>query len=188
MNDLTDESVTKKNIKEMVRFLYLPRINTILSRCKSSVKSLIDRIVRFRGQMTSYTDLSKSSKDGTVTFNTTVVNDGHTHNSSQIIGSVQAIPNTIVQRDNLGMIHGSGNRYGETGYKLSNGSDLSTLFRNINSFPFTTSTTPTGSYSGYSCINGVSFTINGNFNVNLQYNRSGFCSHNCHSTWHIHGC
>lgn len=199
------QSVLKKNIRKMVRFLYLPKIQVLISRCRDSIQTLLKKTIRFTGGMIGEANLQDHDKSGVVLFETTVVDDGHKHTSAQINGSVKATPNSIVQRDENGQIHGSGNRYGNTGFKLANGIDVSTLFRSVDAAPFTAGTSASGSHNTASAINpfdplrqwntgnypvvdNISLSINKGLNVTLLYHRSGFCMHFKHPDVAADGC
>ena len=68
-----------------------------------------------------------------------IENDSHIHTAQDISGvvdNIQKFPNSIVKRNSSGATVGSGSKFGDTGFLLSNSEDITTLFRNVEEYPF----------------------------------------------------
>ena len=183
-NHTTD--MEHKNLRKMIRAYMEPRIMVLRSKASSAITTLLDQVVRFIGGMSAVCNIAKSDYERNLLIETVVNNDSHVHATSQIEGSVDATPNTLVKRDSLGRIKGGGTYYGSTGFKLSNGVDISNLFRNINTYP----ANPVNKKSGSgNYTNSITISFNTSNNVlTLSRNLASFCTVNKHPDVEKDGC
>ena len=136
MPTLTDaSSIDRKNIKNMIIDYMQPRIKAITSSIQDKVASTLSTTLTFLGGMTGSGTLSSSSDITRIA--TAIPDDSHTHDASTIAGSVSGVPDTIVRRDSEGCITSGGESIADTGYKLADGTDISTLFRTVQQARFT---------------------------------------------------
>ncbi len=185
--------IQEKSIRNMIRAVMLPHLLILISKCRDKVNSLISRTVKFTGAMNASANISNVDEDGTVVFNTTIATDSHHHLSQSIEAEVEAISNSLVKRDSQGKIHGSGSTYGNTGFKLANGTDISSLFRYVNTYPFTTRTVANSDGSvndtDPTVISDATLSLNSATNeVTLTYVSSGLCPTYQHPNCNEDGC
>lgn len=72
------------------------------------------------------------NKDNQIFVETKLTSTNHLHSFNDFPSSIAATPNTIVVRDDYGNIYSGGINIDNTGYKLSNGNDLSSIFKHKN--------------------------------------------------------
>ena len=72
------------------------------------------------------------NKDNQIFVETKLTSTNHLHSFNDFPSSIAATPNTIVVRDDYGNIYSGGIDIDNTGYKLSNGNDLSSIFKHKN--------------------------------------------------------
>ncbi len=112
-------------------------------------------------------------KHDDVEISLTIDPSKHTHTKDQLPVSVPAVPETIALRNSSGDIQSSGAISGASGYKLANGTDLTSLFKTTNSTYISVGHTTTG--SGSACT-GAALAIVGNKLV-LTTNWAAYCSY-----------
>lgn len=115
-----------RNTRELVDTLIDPQIRNLVLRLESIYDEIKNKKITIYGGTTGTCDLLENSIVTDLPL--TVVPSGHKHDAAQLPASVSATPNTLVRRDSSGSIYGSGSTYGNTGFKLSDGRDVSTLF------------------------------------------------------------
>lgn len=69
------------------------------------------------------------NKNNQIVIETKLTSINHIHSFNDFPSSISAIPNTIVIRDDYGNIYSGGIDINNTGYKLSNGNDLNSIFK-----------------------------------------------------------
>lgn len=184
--------IHEKSLRNMIRSVMLPHLLIIISKCRDKVNSLISRTIKFTGAINASANLSNTNDDGTVVFDTTIANDSHHHLSESIDSEVSAVSNSLVKRDNLGRIHSVGSTYGDTGFKLANGTDVSSLFRYVNNYPFSAKTVATADASATNSdttvITNANLSINSSNEVTLTYVNSGLCPTYQHPNCNEDGC
>ena len=176
---------SSKNIRSMVLGVIVPKIVSIRENFRSFLEQLFNKKVILQKEATAEFNTEDMLVSGTIQVPVTVTDDGHSHTSSQISGSEKAEPNTIVKRDASGKIHGSGNVYKDTGFKLSDGRDVTALFYDVNQYPYTATTITNGS-GNY--ISGISITVDASANIVLTQNKANFCPVYTHPDVHKDGC
>ena len=176
---------SSKNIRNMVLGIIVPKIVAIKENFHSFLEQLFNKKVVLQKDVSAQFDTSEMLVSGTIQVPVTVKDDGHSHTSSQITGSVKADPDTIVKRDSSGKIHGSGNVYKDTGFKLSDGRDITELFYDAGQYPYTASTVTngTGNY-----ISGIAISIDAAANITLTQTKANFCPVYTHPDIHKDGC
>lgn len=177
-----------KNIKNMIRAIIIPKLASIRDNFITFRDLILRRRIVITGTQASgefnMSDLASKQK---LDIDITILDDGHTHTNDQVEGSVQALPNTIVARDINSHIVGSGSTYGNTGFKLSNGDDVSTLFLNSEDRPLQCRTSFTGG-GGQQYITNIEFVEESTNKILLTYNAAAFCPVYRHSSVKKDGC
>lgn len=178
-------SNTDKNIRSMVFATLIPKIVAIRESINIHAAKLLGRILNISGAATGSTELSKTDYTNTIQIPITIADDSHDHHAVDIAGSVPALPTTLVKRTATGTITGAGSSFGNTGFKVSDGRDITELFKNAALYPYTTETIVNGS-GNY--ISGIQMTIDGNNKITLSQNVSSFCPVNRHPDVNKDGC
>lgn len=132
----------------------------------------LKRLVLTEGLIGSGT-IVEVGKYNAVEIQLTIDATKHIHTKEQLPVSVPATPSTIALRDSSGNIRGSGAVVGNSGYKLADGRDLTSLFKTINSTYISVEHIKTG--SGNACTNAV-LTLVGN-KIVLTTNWAAYCSY-----------
>lgn len=108
-----------------------------------------------------------------VEISLTIDTTKHVHTKEQLPVSVPAVPETIALRDSSGNVHSSGSTVGDSGYKLSDGRDLTSLFKTVNGTYISVGQVRTG--SGAACTDAY-LSLSGNM-ITLTTNWAGYCSY-----------
>lgn len=132
-----------RNLKELIHTLIDPQIRNLILQLDSIYDSIKNKKIEAYGDVTGKCDLLENSLNTNLPL--TIIPSNHTHDAAQLPASVAAIKNTLILRDNQGAIYGSGSTYGNTGFKLSNGNDVSSLFENVAAPDVVVKYTPQGS-------------------------------------------
>lgn len=172
-----------KNIKNYIRDYLQARANVIITRCRTKITDIANKILTITGDMTGTADLSSPNDDNVVIINVKVADDNHKHSDN--VGTINPVPNEIVKRDKSGRIYGIGEYYNNTGFLLANGADISSLFVNKNDPEVDSNTTNTGSGSG--CyLEKLQLKVNTSTNtVTLERELSNYCQIYPHSTYDV---
>lgn len=116
----------KKSIKNMVYTYINEKMHTILSFLNCLNVNTKPRLITLQGEVTGTGTIHSANN---IEINAYISDNGHTHENLILTdSSIQSFPNTAVMLDENGNIFSSGTIYGDTGYKLKNGLDISTLF------------------------------------------------------------
>lgn len=174
-----------KNIRRMIKAYIIPRIVSIYGNLQTYIRMLLNRRIVFKGAASGETNFIQLTDSKELKIPLTIQNNSHTHTSDHIVGSVKPDPDTIVKRDSSGNIIGKGSTHGDTGFKLSNGNDVSSLFMKSDYRPITVSTVTTGS-GNYT--NSIVFSMDGNNKITLNYNKANFCPVSKHPDVQKDGC
>lgn len=116
----------KKSIKNMVYTYINEKMYTILNFINSLyIKENLTSIT-LQGEVTGTGTIYSANN---IEINAHISDNSHTHENLLLTdSSIQSFPNTAVMLDENGNMFSSGTIYGDTGYKLKNGLDISTLF------------------------------------------------------------
>lgn len=174
-----------KNIRNMIKGIIIPKIVSIYDNIQTYIRMLLDRRIIFKGDATGETNFIQLTDSKSMQISLEIEDNSHTHTSEQIAGSVQPMPDTIVKRDVNGNMIGKGSVHGDTGFKLSNGSDVSSLFMKSDYRPITVTTVATG---GGNYTNNIVFSMNENHKITLSYSNSNFCPINMYPDVRKDGC
>lgn len=116
----------KKSIKNMVYTYINEKMRTILSFLNCLNVNTKPRLITLQGEVTGTGTIYSANN---IEINTYISDNSHTHENLLLTdSSIQSFPNTAVMLDENGNMFSSGTIYGDTGYKLKNGLDISTLF------------------------------------------------------------
>lgn len=116
----------KKSIKNMVYTYINEKMRTILSFLNCLNVNTKPRLITLQGEVTGTGTIHSANN---IEINAYISDNSHTHENLILTNSsIQSFPNTAVITDENGNIFSSGTIYGDTGYKLKNGLDISTLF------------------------------------------------------------
>ena len=116
----------KKSIKNMVYTYINEKMCTILSFLNSLNIDKKSIPITLQGEINGTGTIHSVNN---IEINAHISDNNHTHENLLLTdSSVIGFPNTAVITDENGNIFSSGTIYGDTGYKLKNGLDISTLF------------------------------------------------------------
>lgn len=116
----------KKSIKNMVYTYINEKMYTVLNFINSLYIKERSTSITLQGEVTGTGTIYSANN---IEINTYISDNSHTHENLLLTdSSIQSLPNTAVMLDENGNIFSSGTIYGDTGYKLKNGLDISTLF------------------------------------------------------------
>lgn len=142
-------TILDKSIKTNTYVVILPLIKSHITMLTTKLNKLRNRTINLTRDVRGSASLNSADKStNIVTINTTIANDNHTHSEADINASVSPVGNTIVKRDGSGNVISGGTSMTNTGYRLANGADISTLFKLPSANPWTVETRKTGTSGG----------------------------------------
>ena len=116
----------KKSIKNMVYTYINEKMYTVLNFINSLYIKENSTSITLQGEVTGTGTIYSANN---IEINAYISDNSHTHENLILTdSSIQSFPNTAVMLDENGNMFSSGTIYGDTGYKLKNGLDISTLF------------------------------------------------------------
>ena len=160
------------SIKETIMSIIDPLIKSLTKIEEEAETNLNVKIVQLTEGVTGSGKIIGKNLPDIVEINTVVVPTSHEHTSAQLPTSVTPVANTFVQRDNYGQIFSKGNSINDTGYKITDIGDISTLFEKPNQPYVTISEEKTGD----GVLNNAWLTVTGK-TIKLHTRFSDWCTY-----------